>query len=530
MSWRILNLDLPNVPKILVKCRLDSSGYQIELTDLSRIWTDSASKDEIIQRALDVGSSIDPSEDDEQFKIFLSKIESALNCEDGTSLSATSGGGDGSSLQLDLSAPLPRPLSPFKWTLQLRRQPEQHIEAEVVTPLVLQSSNLRRQIQQLIDELHDKDRVISKICDRLETSGNDLTTVFPGVSNIKTSRKKGQREQLAKHVKGLEDFDEDAWRRRDRRADRNDGLDTQVIDEVFRDLPSSSSKANAVVSANWWQHLGTGSLVKSTSDTTGKDTRSPKADGRGRRTGSAIEHEESQREDEFQRQGTPPHLKPNAAEEEERHVSVEPMDAVMNGHEPQVEPAMQKDDESTTDEEDDLDAPPPRKLPSQKPQSVSEQKQASPSPRKLGAIGGRSSQSAASAAAEDTFSEEVEAPKTRSKLGTIGGKSKPSAASPMSTENNELAEKSPPPKTSKMGVIGGKKGPTSNSPPPPLTESMRSPEPTKRPSPRQSRTPAKENTPPPRETSEERADRKRDRLKRELEEKAKGPAKKKRKF
>ena len=47
---------------------------------------------------------------------------------------------------------------------------------------------------------------------------------------------------------------------------------------------------------------------------------------------------------------------------------------------------------------------------------------------------------------------------------------------------------------------------------------------------RSSRSTERHQTPPQRETSEERADRKRDQLKRELEEKAKAPAKKKRKF
>lgn len=520
MAWKVLGIDSPAIPRILVKCSFDNSGYQIELTDLSRVWAHRLSKNDIIERASDLGSSIDPSEDDEQYKILLGKIESALNCEDGTSLNISSGKGeDDSLLRIDLRAPLPKPLPPFRWTLELHRQSQEYIEAEIVTPLILQSSNLVRQVQQLINGLHDKDRIISKICDRLETSGNDLTTVFPGVSNIKTSRKKSQREQLAKHVKGLEDFDEATFKQDAHSASTDAEMASHVMNEVFRNLPVGRSTHQG--SSDWWQRLGKGRELIPDKD----DVKSSDRDHhdnhveRSRSVGNFERQAESFQDEDFQRQGTPPHLKTG----DSQHHSMSPH-AVKTSSQVQSQANDHLDDESTTDEEDDLDAP-SGKVGTQNPQATPKRNQISDSPRKLGAIGGRSSQTRDGRVSDAG----VDVPKQHSKLGAIGGKSKAPEAGLETTERTSSTQKSPSPKKTIMGMIGGKKA-TRSSSPPVATESFAPSAPAKEVTPTRSTPPAKVTTPAPQENPEERADKKRDQLKRELDEKAKAPVKKKRKF
>ena len=302
--WQVLTANVENAPKLLVRAQFKDSGYEIELTDLSNMWRESVTKEDIIQRASDTGSSIDPGQDNEQFWIFLSKIQSALNGDEGTSLSLHAAGNDGAVLSMELSTKLPHPLPAFVWNLQLELIPRQDTERLLVTPLLHKANNLLHQIDQLVFELHDKDRVISKICDRLETSGNDLTTVFPGVSNIKTSRKRGQREQLARHVKGLGDFDHRAWSAQHANLESNEDMDDYQLDHVLESLPISSTKASSG-HADWWQNLG----KHSQSQSKGRNGASSNSGSKRGGSSQRLEADESMQDDDFQTQSTPPHLK-----------------------------------------------------------------------------------------------------------------------------------------------------------------------------------------------------------------------------
>ena len=524
--WRVLNAGVENAPKLLVQAQFGDSGYEIELTDLSHIWRENVTKEDIIQRAADTGSSIDPGQDTEQYWIFLSKIESALNTENGTALSLLAANNDGAVLTMDLSAKLPHPLPAFVWNLQLELQPRQDTERLLVTPLIHQANRLKQQIDQLVNELQDKDRVISKICDRLETSGNDLTTVFPGVSNIKTSRKKGQREQLAKHVKGLADFDYLNWRAQHASVGSKEEMDDFQLDHVFSYLPKSDSTESSY-HADWWQSLS------SHSQNQPKFRNGAGSNSASQRKNPNPRHDadESMQDDDFQIQSTPPHLQHQSLPDANRFdksasnsaspVAAEKPATIENG-----------DDSETEDEEDDLDAT-PRKLPPNpaSPPRLSQPKPALPAPRKLGTVGGHS-------AAKHSLPLEAAAPeekpieaKPRSKLGKIGGKAKAMevpAPEPQDDDEDDDLNATAPAKPAKVGVIGGKRsapqaegdGVKEDMPKGAAAEEET----------RSARATTKTKSPPPREDSQERADRKRDQLKRQLEERAKAPAKKKRKF
>ena len=527
-SWQVLDISVEDAPQLLLRAQLGDSGYEVELMDLSHVWRETATKQDIIQRATDAGSSIDPGQDREQFKIFLSKIEDAINGKDGTTFSLHANDNDGTTLSAEISAKLPHPLPAFAWTLQLQRLEPQYTAALLVTPLLHQASRLHQQIEQLIHELHDKDRVISKICDRLETSGNDLTTVFPGVSNVKTSRKKGQREQLAKHVKGLADFDESAWKAQHAFVESSEIMDADQMNIVLRDLPIPDSGANVPsASESWWQHLDKGSESRINGrHSAGRQPNSPQ----NRTTRNESQREESMRDDEFQTQGTPPHLKHTSPRERPASQREEPTRSVASSRHHETDIGIREGDESTTeDDDDDLDAAPRKPVASQPSQSsLPQNKVPSPSPRKLGMIGGRSEETQMPARKEASPDEIRPAAKPRTKLGKIGGKGKvQDFATPEPPVENRSS--GPQAKAAKVGVIGGKRAATHSSEDErdkAVAEDQTAVE-----EERQSRAETKVPSPVPRETSQERADRVRDELKRQLEEKERAaPKKKKRKF
>jgi hypothetical protein len=429
---------------------------------------------------------------------------------------------------MELSVKLPHPLPAFVWTLQLELLPRPDTERLLVTPLIHQASRLLHQIDQLVAELHDKDRVISKICDRLETSGNDLTTVFPGVSNIKTSRKKGQKEQLARHVKGLADFDHRAWAAQRASVEGYEDMDSYQMDHVLSNLPQSSLKDSSD-HTDWWQNLSKHS----------QDQRK-RRNGAGNNSASHRNHsnqrpeaDESMQDDDFQTQGTPPRLKHQSLAEQHTNQSEK---AALNTASPVVReqpPTMENGDNSTTDdEEDDLDA---ARAPARvAPPHVSQPKPTSPAPRKLGVVGVRSTDKGSPSVEVAAPEEEPIEANPRPKLGKIGGKAKAaevSAPEPQEDDDDDDLNASVQAKPTKVGVIGGKRGALQTIVPDEdgVKEDMAIDAPAEEKS-RIARNAAKTESPAAREDSQERADRKRDQLKRQLEEKAKAPAKKKRKF
>ena len=525
-SWRVLDISVGDAPQLLLRAQFNDSGYEVELTDLSHVWRETADKQDIIQRATDAGSSIDPGQDSEQFRIFLSKIKDAINGKAGTTLSLHANDNDGTALSAEISAKLPHPLPAFTWTLQLKRLEPQYTAALLVTPLLHQASRLHQQIEHLVHELHDKDRIISKICDRLETSGNDLTTVFPGVSNVKTSRKKGQREQLAKHVKGLADFDESAWKAQHVVVQDSETMDADQMNVVLRDLPIPGADVNALsASESWWQHLdkGTESRINGR-QTTGRQPNP----SQNRATRSESQREESMRDDEFQTQSTPPHVKHTYPRKQPASQHEEPARSLASSGHNETDIAVREGDESTTeDDDDDLDAAPRKPVASQPSQSsLPQNKVPSPSPRKLGMIGGRSEETQMPARKEASPDEIRPAAKPRTKLGKIGGKGKvQDFATPEPPVENRSS--GPQAKAAKVGVIGGKRAATHSSEDErdkAVADDLTAGE-----DERKSRAETKAPSPAPRETSQERADRVRDELKRQLEEKEKVATKKKKK-
>lgn len=596
-QWKHLRVQNGQLPSLLVKAAFDKHGYSIKLTDLSRIWSETLSKDEIVTRAKKHNCSIDPGEDVGQYNIFLDKLQSAVNQDDKTNL-AISFTNDGK-LKMHLDAPLPSPLPTFEWELDLKRIHDSVTSAELVSPLLRRAHILNHCIESLVAEIQAKDKVIAKITDRLETSGHDLTAVFPGVSNVKLTRGESQQEQLGRHIRGLGKFDEATWKTQVAAANDTNALPESSEDAVFASLPQPSTASDdADKTADWWQQIPVGQHIDLDERTSGD---APGGDGDVLNSQqSPMKQDTSDVDaselDNFQRQATPPRLRSHSPPPARQN------DVDMGGT---SEPALS--DEESTEDEDDLDRPSKTYAKRASPAAAAQPSPEAPSPssprasniatqpsttrgpftheeesddddddldapsqpsQKASSTSQLASRQKSQTPQPTTTTTTTTKPSPRRTLGKLGGrlpaKSKSKSPTPPSEEehsghprtaNRPLTDGQPKPKP-KLGTIGGSKAKAQakaqspTSPPAALpTSTTRSaaattrqskeeatPEP--QPRPKSSRQQEKqqhadktaETKAAVEQTEGERADAKREALKRELEAKAKAPVKKKRKF
>lgn len=213
IMWRPLNLNIPSKAIIcpLVKHEFGLTSYVIHLTDLTHLWTESLDRRQIIRRAIDLNTSIDPSEDGTQMRVFLDHIQHALEGALGTAVSLSEE--DRSNrLSLNISVTLPSPLAPLEWPILLQRASQDLITSQLMLPCLGQILSLRAQTDSLLRHLRDKDGVIRKLTDKIQSDGTDLSKVFPGSALIRSGSKLNAREAVSRSVKGLASFDELEWR------------------------------------------------------------------------------------------------------------------------------------------------------------------------------------------------------------------------------------------------------------------------------------------------------------------------------
>lgn len=520
---------------MLVRANLNSEGYTIYVTDLSRIWGETLCKRQIQRRADEIDCTIDPGEGDDQLNILLERIEEAFRQQGNAMLSLQSSSEDDDSLVLTVTTPLPSPLPELRWTMYLHLLPAYHLQTEVILPLACQAQNLQSQVQALIHKLHEKDRVISKITDRLEQSGNDLTICFPGVSNVKFARKnsqQSQRDQLARYICGLGNFDEDEWNVSHKKATEQMRVETGALEAIMRSLPAVIIRGLDVRETDsWWRELknwspsGIGPQeppMQVNHDASQFHTRTfagaSQKLGQGTSKNAMANYGNEEGENDVRGRETPPRLITDRDSHQESQR--------LNIPSPDKRHAITPDDESTEDDDVDLDTPPAVRhrigesdiLASKRHVTDREQrleqsaKDLTPaslkSAPKLGTIGGRMKRPRASELDYGAVAE------SKMSLGIIGGKSRTDPADRRSDSNQQNPGDAEGRTTNKESIverdcISGDAEEAAG---------------------RRSRPLEKAIAPKREETSIERTERKREALKWRLEEKPKAPSKKKRKF
>ncbi|KAI1138157.1 XLF-domain-containing protein [Hypoxylon sp. FL0543] len=556
----------PDLPALMISPRFASSSYVIHVTDLANVWVERLDRRGILLRSLQEDTSIDLSDGDlSQWGVFLSKLNAAFdptlpdNHSTSLSISASASSPDGSSdggLVLHVTCVLPKPLRPLKWPVYLTKCPPVGVASELVLPLI-QSHHARTvEIEDLIARLKEKDAVITKLVDKLEANQTGLEHVFNSLSG----KRKPSRALAEEKVKGLAAFNENDWKSTVAANQQPPKDVSSLIREVFAETGlhcnvdaeiTPSSQLN-----DWWTKLVSrpSVAIRPQKETPKKaqNTPSPRA--------KAIEERD---DDDFQVQATPPHLQSRRRKE----------------------PYSKAADDSTEDDDGPAEIPDSHPLPSQEKHRS---QTGAVGGRKEAAHDTSASQSSRTIPADDdeTPSEsdtESVQPQHRvrpnARLGTIGRSkesSPPPAVSPSpvppasngddetalgsESETNEprpsKAQSSSPPNTpvqrrkAGLGRIGGK--PKSRVTPEPSQEpNMATPEAA---SPDASVSPAKAAgrklgiigkkpdmdgkrqrsdspaiTDEP-ETEEQRTERRRAELAKELERKAAAPTKKKRKF
>ncbi|KAL7945204.1 XLF domain-containing protein [Trichoderma barbatum] len=533
LTWRPLpQAASSDIPMLLVSVDIGTAAYTVRITDMANIWVESLDRKSIFMRGWSENTSIDPSDTPENMAKFLGSLRSALDPtqpgHEQTSLTLSPGssaeaGED--SLTLMVTCPLPG-FQPLKWPIHLKKSPPSAIATDLVLPLLEAQFARKQEVESLMQTLNQKDAVIAKLADKLEATGTGLEHVFTALSG----KKKVTRAAAEDKVKGLAPFRQHSWRSNLKAIDECPTNVGDLAREVFnREGLNRQSLIQVDASPaldKWWHDFkGTSQLVhRNKQQTTSSAAKSP----------SPASKSTSAEDDDFQVQPTPPHLQSknksspvpimdDASTEDEEEPSVDPPPAVLSDTGPQLStgtPALRManigsaeskprislqdakstgsrattapvpgDDEETASEASDDEMAPNHPAASSIPTPMPAPTSPKPAPK----IGG---------------------------LGRIGGAAKTRAAeTTKAVDAKEYAEAGlitkPPAAPKKLGVIGKKTAAVDNG--------------TKRGRPTEREEPQVEDG--LRETSQERADRRREELKKDLEKKAAaGPAKKKRRF
>ncbi|KAK2757041.1 hypothetical protein FQN54_005010 [Arachnomyces sp. PD_36] len=281
-------------PPILIKVSTNSAGYEVYLTDLGHVWTEKLNRREIIKRALTDDASIDPSEDAEQFQVLLQKIKDALHGSKGSKVTVNKAS-RGHDLELVTTTKLPAPLQPLEWRFQLSQCPQNALTRHIVLPLLREERARETQLQSLMNHLKEKDWVLGKLFDKIESAGLDLGTVFPNAGGIRSAHKGMTYAQAAKAIKGVAAFDENAWRAELGVRDQDGSSDKLSFPATDLDIDNLEAAPD-----NWWEHLdANNSTVKP----------EPSFSSTKSRQASTAQETSEGSDDEFQRQDTPPRLK-----------------------------------------------------------------------------------------------------------------------------------------------------------------------------------------------------------------------------
>jgi hypothetical protein len=207
-EWRMVSFpsNREKGSSVLLKWTVSSSGYIVHLTDFCRLWGEELDNSQIISRAQQLETEIDPSQDKKQLHLLLSKLQGAAQGDlDSTlKLYKTRNG-----LQLDVLVNLPQPFQPLHWEVYLEMQSAQDFSTHVLQPIAQKSIVQSDQITHLVRLLHEKDSVLDKTLAFLESMKVDLGNVFPSLG--RSSKADRNRVQAVGVIKGMAAFQDTTW-------------------------------------------------------------------------------------------------------------------------------------------------------------------------------------------------------------------------------------------------------------------------------------------------------------------------------
>lgn len=226
-GWQELRLpSREECPKLFYSFHTSKDSFSLFLTDLISLWDCSLDKYDILAEAARQQTSIDPSESTHQFGLLLSKLRESLQDNNGQSVLARDSSHLSQNLLLRTKINLPRPLKPLNWIFRLEQKNASELAEQLLRPSLHEVSVSQDKIGSLQRIIKEKDHVISRLLDRIKTSGIDLGLDFPSFAVV-SSRKGGQLSvaDAKKHVPGMAEFDVKSWIKQFSNEDGYEGAD-----------------------------------------------------------------------------------------------------------------------------------------------------------------------------------------------------------------------------------------------------------------------------------------------------------------
>ncbi|KAK5631695.1 hypothetical protein RRF57_007409 [Xylaria bambusicola] len=255
----------PTLPALLVSTRFGESSYTLHVTDLAHVWVEKLDRRGVLLRSLQENTSIDLVDaDSEQWAVFLSKLRAAFDPISPdhhlTSLSIAAATGPRSKnqdgLTMLITCDLPHPLTPLKWPVHLVKCEPTSLASELVLPLLQERYIQSREAEYLISQLKEKDAIISKLLDKLSTMHAPLELVFNSLS----AKHAITRTAAEERIKGLAPFQEEKWRSQHNMETPQSAPD--LLRSVFGDptfgLATYTDLGMSDTLNDWWQKLGSG--------------------------------------------------------------------------------------------------------------------------------------------------------------------------------------------------------------------------------------------------------------------------------
>lgn len=287
--WQSLPTRNESAPPLLYSFTYTTKFYEFHLTDLTYIWREHLEYKYILQKAEDRETSIDPSEDANQYGVFMQKIQDALSGAKSSTVNVAPGDKPGSLLVITRTD-LPGGLRPLEWSFSLSREPPSAVTQQLLLPLLKSEREREKREKSLLELLKDKDNVLFKIFDKIDPS--QLTAMFPGTAGARHAKPK--TSDLIRHIKGATKFDEKEWR-------GNFQYEHAIASDAER-FVESLSEINT--SGPWWENLNDNEMTSKSSNRLQKDASRkelPSAiDKKIERQDALDEDKSTEDEDEFQ--------------------------------------------------------------------------------------------------------------------------------------------------------------------------------------------------------------------------------------
>lgn len=294
--WNSLPTRNISAPPLLYRFIYTTQSYEFFLTDLTHIWYEDLQYKHILQKAEDLGTSIDPSEDANQYDVFMRKIQDALDGAKNTSVTIASGSMS-DSIVVTTSTKLPAGLNPLKWTFTLSKEAPSAVTRHLLLPLLKSERDHEQREQSLLEHIREKDNVLSKIFDKVDPS--QLTSMFPGTVGVRHTKPK--TSDLIRHIKGATRFDEKEWKRSP--ADEGN-LANGLAESVYAHGGFTSVDSTRTRNGTWWKSLGDVDYTRSESPERPQVATKKDISSRGRVASqdqaAADEDMSTEDEDEFQ--------------------------------------------------------------------------------------------------------------------------------------------------------------------------------------------------------------------------------------